>query len=311
VTETRETRPSGFYDGAGPPTSLLHEGDPASDRRALNLRANPKTSGVAWTRAAPFGALRSRLALVLVFALGGCEPQIDVGEWVCTPEGRAARPSTKTDPIEVPWSTSFEDGICAYERLSGFCYTDPDATYEIVETHAHSGKSAIAFTVDSATSGAHQARCVRQGVLPSAAYYGAWYYVPELATNDALWNLFHFQGGDSSAQHGLWDISLINETNGELQVVVFDFLNGVVRQAANPTPIPTKRWFHLELYLKRAADATGEVALYQDGEMQFDAKNIITDDSSFGQWYVGNLADGLTPPISTVYVDDVSITAQR
>ena len=32
-----------------------------------------------------------------------------------------------------------------------------------------------------------------------------------------------------------------------------------------------------------------------------------TDDSNFGQWYVGNYADGLEPADSTLYVDDVTI----
>jgi hypothetical protein len=41
----------------------------------------------------------------------------------------------------------------------------------------------------------------------------------------------------------------------------------------------------------------------------FDLTNILTDDSSVGQWYVGNLATGLTPPASTLYVDDVTIRA--
>jgi hypothetical protein len=61
--------------------------------------------------------------------------------------------------------------------------------------------------------------------------------------------------------------------------------------------------------LKRAADATGEVALYQDGELLIQATDLITDDSSWGQWYVGNLAQGLTPPDSTLYVDDVTLRA--
>ena len=65
----------------------------------------------------------------------------------------------------------------------------------------------------------------------------------------------------------------------------------------------------MQFYLVRAADPTGEVALYQDGELLLDQTNILTDDSSVGQWYVGNLATGLTPSESTLYVDDVSIRA--
>ena len=77
------------------------------------------------------------------------------------------------------------------------------------------------------------------------------------------------------------------------------------------SPIPIGEWFHLELYLKRATDATGEIALYQDGELLIEATDLITDDSSFGQWYVGNYADGRTPADSTLYVDDVTIRSDR
>ena len=34
---------------------------------------------------------------------------------------------------------------------------------------------------------------------------------------------------------------------------------------------------------------------------------LVTDPTDWGQWYVGNWADNLTPPASTVYVDDVTI----
>jgi hypothetical protein len=76
-------------------------------------------------------------------------------------------------------------------------------------------------------------------------------------------------------------------------------------------PIPIQAWFQLELHLKRAADATGEVALYQDGQLLIDQKGLRTDDTSWGQWYVGNYADALTPPDFTLYVDDVTIRGTR
>ncbi len=72
--------------------------------------------------------------------------------------------------------------------------------------------------------------------------------------------------------------------------------------------LPIGAWVHLQVYLKRAADATGELAVYQDGEEALRLPGIITDDSEWGQWYVGNWATDIEPPDSTVYVDDVSIT---
>jgi hypothetical protein len=146
--------------------------------------------------------------------------------------------------------------------------------------------------------------------LPQQAYYGAWYYVPALATNSGNWNLIHFQGGaspgDASQLKGLWDISLVNDNSGGLRLAVYNFLGSTPDLSGAP-PIPIGSWFHIEMFLKRAADATGEVSVYQDGVSIAHLTNIITDDTTYGQWYVGNLATQLDPAESTLYVDDVSV----
>jgi hypothetical protein len=67
----------------------------------------------------------------------------------------------------------------------------------------------------------------------------------------------------------------------------------------------------LEMYIKRAADTTGEVAVFQEGQVALDLTGLSTDDSQWGQWYVGNFANALVPPESTLYVDDVTISATR
>ena len=59
--------------------------------------------------------------------------------------------------------------------------------------------------------------------------------------------------------------------------------------------------------LRRAADATGSIALYQDEQLVVQADSIVTDDSASAHWYVGNLAAALSPSDYTLYVDDVSI----
>jgi hypothetical protein len=40
-----------------------------------------------------------------------------------------------------------------------------------------------------------------------------------------------------------------------------------------------------------------------------EATGIVTDAFDYHHWYVGNLASSLTPPDSTIYVDDVTIAA--
>jgi len=49
--------------------------------------------------------------------------------------------------------------------------------------------------------------------------------------------------------------------------------------------------------------------LYQDGEEVVRRTGIITDDSGYGQWYVGNYTLTLenVSSAATMYVDDVTI----
>jgi len=267
---------------------------PAGDKDGLSFE-NP-----GMTRAAP--------VVVALTALLACEPRLSVGEWTCSPNGPPDAMPDVQAPIAVPWSTGFEDRFCDYTAAAGFCYGT--GTASAVTSPAHSGHHAAAFTVQAGTDG-FQTRCVRQGVLPKAAYYGVWYFIPATAQNSGVWNLVHFQGGDLASQHGLWDISLVNRPDGQLQAVVYDFLNQVARNPTAQVPVPIGSWFHWELYLSRAADATGEVALYQDDQLLLQVTNIVTDDTNWGQWYVGNYATGLAPANSTLYVDDVTIRATR
>jgi hypothetical protein len=245
------------------------------------------------------------LAVAALCCVSACRPSLVVGERKC-PEVRregGVLPSS-TDPVALPWSTGFEDQFCDYTNAAGSCYDPP--TFQVVTSPVHSGQLAAAFTVSSRDGGMYQSRCVRDGLFPAEAYYGAWYYIPEYATNTGTWNLFHFQGGklDKSSVHGIWDVSLINK-NGELVPRVRDFLHN---RTLDGTAIPLGRWFHLVFFLKRAKDTTGEAALFQDGERVATFANQSTDDTEWSQWYAGNYVTALNPPDSTVYMDDVTIS---
>ncbi len=250
------------------------------------------------------------LVITLLCGLCACRPELTAGEWVCA-DGAAGAAPTPTDPVSVPWSTGFEDRFCDYAEQAGFCYEAGNARYEIVRSPVHSGRYAAAFTVDTSDGQTrHQARCVRQGTLPTAAYYGAWYYIPEYAATDGkVWNLFHFQGGQDVTDRldNLWDVSLINGDSNGLELVVYGTQARKTLLPELPTPIPIGSWFHIEMFFRRAADETGEITLYQDGTELASISDLVTDDSKFTQWYVGNYSDGVTPPTSILYVDDVSI----
>ena len=190
-----------------------------------------------------------------------------VGDYQCL-EGDADGGSSSTDPIAIPWETGFENGPCDYYKVGGYCYRFPPVSFRLVDWPVHTGRYAAEISVVTRTDGGEQpqARCVRQGELPVEAYYGAWYLVPKAtavvkttATDLGLWNLFHFGSGNS----GLWDVSLVNAPSGQLNLRLWGFLKG---EQGDSSAIPIGRWFHVVLYLKRAKDASGAVALYLNDE---------------------------------------------
>ena len=262
---------------------------------------------------------RAAAALAVACLASACEPTVVIGSCAeASAAGAAgvagASASSSADAVTVPWSTGFEDGLCDYAS-QGYCYGRHGATLEIVQAPVHNGQFAAAFTVNgNATNTSEdrsQARCVRRGVMPKSASYGAWYLIPELHTSDANWNLFHFLGVTETESHALWDISLANDTDGELVLTVFNFLRGVHPPIANPPAIKIGTWFHLEVLLKRSAQNDGEVTVSQDGAVVLRLTNLITDDTDWGEWYVGNYARKLVPELSTVYVDDITMREEQ
>jgi hypothetical protein len=211
------------------------------------------------------------------------------------------------DPLAGPWATSFENDFCDYAEARGYCYVDGDAQFEIVAAPAHSGRTAAAFSVNSADGAAHT-RCVREGTFPPDAYYGAWFYLGSAAETPGLWNLMFFQGYADGEFASLWDVSIGN-ANGANALFLFDHARGDVLMGEGAPAVPIGSWFHVEFRLRRAADDTGVAELYQDGVLLYETPPLATDATEWGQWYIGNLARGRTPPESTVYVDDVSIRA--
>ncbi|HMA94738.1 MAG TPA: hypothetical protein VKP30_18740 [Polyangiaceae bacterium] len=244
----------------------------------------------------------------------GCDSKLVVGSWQCAPRASATLGTAGTSGTSTEfanWSTGFEDGFCDYSAPDGFCFVTGKASYDIVESPVHQGRYAAAFHVDSLSDvRAAQTRCVRQGALPEQAYYGAWYYIPSVSQNSGIWNLFHFQGGQQgTALQYLWDVSLINDGKGGLRTVVFSHVEGRDYGTEELPSVPIGEWFELQVFLKRDAGTSGEIAVYQNGTRFLNVSGIKTDnaDDAWGQWYVGNLADSLDPPVSTVYVDDISV----
>lgn len=251
---------------------------------------------------------RLATTFVVLAGLNACQPQLDIGAWTCGADADPRQMPDRAKPVAAPWSSGFENGFCDYTELAGYCYADDTASKEIVTSPVHSGRYAAAFTVQSDAAGGSQTRCVRQGELPNAAYYGAWYYIPEPTSPNANWNLFHFRSGEEFPTRGVLDVSLIAEDR-ELHLAVFGMNHVRIGESMHSASVPFGSWFRVQVYLNRGDGMTGEVALYQDGQQVFEVTDLPNDASPLSEWYVGNLADDLTPSASTVYVDDVTLSS--
>lgn len=265
------------------------------------------------TLGVPVARLKRRLGTGLVLTCLSCEPTLVVGSWTCDPDSGGPLPPANaiaTAPVELPWQTGFENGFCDYADPGGLCYANPAASYELVDSPVRSGTRAAAFRVAGEEGDGLQARCARHGILPAAAYYGAWFYVPQPLTSTNNFNLFHFDGNGADVHHDLWDVSLELRADGELSVYVYDFLRMTTRRPAGEAGrVPVGEWFHLEVHWVRASSPTGTFELYVDGAQALSLTGLVTDDSESGEWYVGSLATELRPRPNTLYVDDVTLSA--
>ncbi|HYQ01902.1 MAG TPA: heparin lyase I family protein [Polyangiaceae bacterium] len=288
-----------------------------SDRGQCSKKRSQSSAVAFLCQGAWLGSILGALAV-----LSSCTPKkMNVGVWECPAardaDGGAAGAPDKGAPVTVPWSTGFEDGFCDYPSLDGAGYCYGDEPYLLVTEPRRPGGGNLVAEFKVIGGGWNQTRCVRQGAFPESAYYGAYYFIPEALQNaQEDWNLFHFQGGqvDDMTLKGFWDVSLTEiGDSGEWQLVVKDPLAQpgtlLVYGADAPKPVPIGKWFHIELFLKRAADATGKVTLYQDGEKLLDKSNLKSNASPFTQWYVGDWAANATPADSSLYVDDITISA--
>ena len=265
--------------------------------------------------------LRARHCWALLFLIigGGCDKTLVVG--TCEPpkvpvedSGTDAGLDAGSDafPLELPWSSGFENGFCDFNQPLGYCLQSGTASYKFVTSPVHSGTFAAAFTInDDPNALGRQSRCVRRGVLPKSACYGAWFYLPRsrIVANHA-WDLSYFRRGDVPVGNsdGLWDVYLTSDSNGDYWLAINDYVHSVPHFPDTRRVVQGDTWFRLEFCLDRATDNTGRVALRQDDQEVFSLQDIQTDKGEWAEWYVGSYSsDGLIAGPTTLYVDDVTI----
>lgn len=102
--------------------------------------------------------------------------------------------------------------------------------------------------------------------------------------------------------------------NGIMYLYVYDkILFTAHGQGDDRLAIPVGQWVHIEAYLKKRFDNTGQLTVWQDGVKIIDVQHIrtIIGEDDRLRWSVNNYTDDIAPSDPVIYVDDAVISTER
>jgi hypothetical protein len=207
------------------------------------------------------------------------------------------------------WSATHEAGDLS--EWDGF-YTSSDDPVAS-DARAHGGQYSLAFTIDTADRNTHVLR-VYQPTVYQPAYYSAWFFLEEDHVPVEWWSIFIFLSAndlsDPGALEAVWDLNLRHEDDGLLYPYVYDHLKEQNTDLGT-VPVPVGQWVHLEFYFAYAPPDSGELRLWVNGEFAVEALGLGEASAPYLAFSLGNGSNGLTPDVSTIYVDDAAISTER
>ncbi len=211
-----------------------------------------------------------------------------------------------------------------------------------------SGVSGIEATITGAWQAQNGNRAVRYmrwtdrawdeggDYFPDEAYYSVWMYFPYLYDpakeepwdpgDGGWWNVFQFKSNnlaDESVPLVTFDVYV----DTEMEQMVFGLISKYYPDPydndhvqtyyvqEDPIPIPVGQWFHVETYYEKSTDGEGSVRVWQDGQLIFEADELVTAFTEQTAWGIGNYTDhidgGPEPGSATIYFDDAIVSTQR
>ncbi len=204
----------------------------------------------------------------------------------------------------------------------GYSADAPDTSVVISTDFAHSGTQSVKLTngapaaqVNGAPPPYETGRLWRQDDFPEAAYYSAWYYLPQAYQTTVDWRVMEFQvpdAGDGGTNGFLMDVDLRSLANGDLIIDLFDHRAPYLRSpTAEPAlPIPIAQWFQIEVFYRNVGDDTGRFTLWLDGQVNYDIQRPFGLSSTV-YWSPCSSTEGISPTPSDLYVDDAAVSLVR
>lgn len=124
----------------------------------------------------------------------------------------------------------------------------------------------------------------------------------------------HFVGsqtGDGRDEVALWDLDLRSAPDGTLALYAYEF--GATKQydPQLPQPFPIGVWVKVEILFRKASDASGRFAVYQDGALLLDLSGVRTAPNDWLRWSLGSASGDIVPSPAELYIDDATISLSR
>ena len=216
----------------------------------------------------------------------------------------------------ILWQALFEMGdLSEWESDgNGGVYTDPRATAAAATAqNSHRGRySGVAtFAPVGLTSWSY---LYREQPSPPDAYYGAWFFIPATLQINSWLSLHHFgyhPTAGAADTMPVWDFHVYPTASGDLAARLYEASSMKNVEQTTPVPVPVATWVHFEIRYRKAADATGQIVVWQDGVQILDVTNVVTAPTDRIQWDAGGGSNDIVPSPAIVYLDDATISSSR
>jgi hypothetical protein len=214
------------------------------------------------------------------------------------------------------WSAGMESGDmrewslngCGGEFNSGT--SNSEASTDVALSGSYSAKMSIG-TPSAPESGVRLFRwCESQ--RNQELYYSVWYFFPEHYVAPNWWNLFQWKSKTASRNDPFYVLNVGNNgAGGAMRFYLYDWQRRL-SYGQSVADVPIGRWFQVEAFYRCAADGSGRVAFWQDGQLLFNVSGFSTRYSDGDcQWALTNYSDRVDPDPTVIYIDDAAIGLSR
>jgi hypothetical protein len=217
---------------------------------------------------------------------------------------------------QVLWSANHDAGNmgewylngCGGEFNSGV--SQSVASTDVALSGSHSAKMTIG-TPSAPESGARLFRWC-ESRSNQELYYSVWYFFPKHYIAPNWWNMFQWKSRNATRNDPFYILNVGNSgAGGAMRFYLYDWQRKR-SHAQGVMDVPVGRWFQVEAFYRCAADGSGRVLFWQDGQLLFD---VAGESTRYGdgncEWSVTNYSDLVDPDPTTVYVDDAAIGLSR